>query len=261
MEKYYLDNYEPYNSTNKDIYFSLYKILMISFYKKKKNLFDLLKSALCQILYSPPAARSGKVLDIGCGNGGYLSVLKESGWKVYGLDFSQKAVNFAKNKRGLTRVKQGNAETLKYPDNFFDLVTMNHLIEHLSNPKKALIEAKRVLKKGGILAITTPNYSSFNAKIFVKNWFPLETPRHLFLFETLTLRKMIERIKGLKIVRIRHDYSTYCFARSLGYFLGNKSPINCCLMIIKIIFWPYTIFLSLFNRSDIMTFNISKVGD
>lgn len=258
IEKYYSDNYEPYNPKKRDIYFSFYRALIKSYYKKEKSLTDLLKSFLCRIFYSQSTDKCGRVLDIGCGSGGYLGVLNESGWEVYGIDFSKQVVEFAKESRGLKNVKLGNAEKLEFPDNFFDLVTMNHLIEHLSNPKKALVEAKRVLRKGGILVITTPNFSSFNAKIFGKNWFPLETPRHLFLFETLTLKKMVEGIKGLKIIRIKHDYSAYCLGKSIGYFLGNQPLINRYLMTIKIIFWPYTILLSLFGRSDIMTFYIKK---
>lgn len=225
----------------------------------EKTLADLLKSAFCKVLYSPSIFNSkGKILDIGCGNGGYLSILRDCGWEVYGFDFSEKAVRYAKNERGLINVKQTKAENLDYPENFFDLVTMNHSIEHLPNPKNSLIEAKRVLKKGGTLIVTTPNFSSLNAKIFGKNWFPLETSRHLFLFETLTLKKMIENIERLQIVKIKYDYSAYCLAKSFGYFFGNRPSINRLLMTVKVIFWPYTIILSLFGRSDIVTFYIKK---
>ena len=183
IEEYYYESYSPYNPPKKDFYISFYRNLIKSYYKKKKTPVDLVKSALCGVLYFQPVARPGRVFDIGCGNGGYLSILKDCGWDVYGLDFSQKAVDFVKNKRGLINIKQGSAEKLDFPDNFFDLVTMNHLIEHLSDPKKSLYEAKRVLKKGGILMITTPNFSSLNAKIFGGNWFPLETPAIFFFLK------------------------------------------------------------------------------
>lgn len=258
MESYYLDSYDPHNPRKSDTNFSIFRALMISFYKNKKTLTDLFKSVFCQMIYSPPTAKCGRVLDVGCGNGGYLSVLNDCGWEVYGVDFSKKAVRYAQNERGLNNVKQAKAEKLDFIDNFFGLVMMNHLIEHLQNPKDSLLEAKRVLKKGGILVITTPNFSSLNSRIFGKNWFPLETPRHLFLFDTYTIKKMIESIEGLKISRIKHDYSAYCLAKSLGYFLGNRLLINHLLMTVKIIFWPYTILLSLFGLSDITTFYINK---
>lgn len=259
IEDCYSDDYEPYNPKKSDFYFSLNRILMMSYCKGTKTLADLLKSAFCKVLYSPSIfSGKGKILDIGCGNGGYLSILRDCGWEVYGFDFSEKAVKYAKNERGLVNVKQSKVENIDYPENFFDLVTMNHLIEHLPNPKNSLIEAKRVLRKGGILIVTTPNFSSLNAKIFGKNWFPLETPRHLFLFEVSTLKRMINDISGLEITKVKYDYSAYCLAKSLGYFLGNRPLINHLLMTIKIIFWPYTILLSLFGRSDIMTFILKK---
>jgi len=242
IKKYYLDNYEPYNPHSKDLYFSFYQTLVKSFYKKKKTLIDLSKSVFCRIFYPQPTSECGKILDIGCGNGGYLSILKDGGWEVYGLDFSKKAVDFAQNERGLINIKQARTEILDYPNNFFDLITMNHLIEHLPNPKKTLIEAKRVLKTGGIISITTPNFSSLNEKIFKTNWFPLETPRHLFLFEAKVLIKLIGEIDGLRVTKVKHDYSSYCFAKSLGYLLGNRPSLNRFLMTFKIFFYHTLIF-------------------
>jgi len=255
----YLEDYEPYNPKKEDFYFSLVRTLTISCYKKIKSPLDFFKALLCKILYYPPEfKKDGRVLDIGCGNGGYLSILRDCGWEVYGIDFSEKAVRYANEKRKLANVKQAKADDLNYPDNFFDLIAMNHIIEHLPNPKKALVGAKRVLKNEGVLTITTPNFASSNASIFSKNWFPLETPRHLFLFEASTLNRMINNIGGLKITKIKYDYSAYCLAKSLGYFLGNRQLINRLLMTVKIIFWPYTILLSLFGKSDIMTLYIKK---
>lgn len=144
----YPDDYEPYSLKNRDFYYSLTRTLMLSYYKKIKTPATIFKALVCKILYAPPELiKNGKVLDIGCGNGGYLSILKDCGWKVYGLDFSEKAVRCAREKRGLKNVKKTKAENLPYPERFFDLITMNHVIEHLTDPRKTLKEAKRVLVK------------------------------------------------------------------------------------------------------------------
>lgn len=94
------------------------------------------------------------ILDAGCGTGAGILYLQQFG-DVYGVDLSPKAVDFCK-KRGITKVKIGDVSDLPFKDNFFDLVCLMDVIEHVSNDKLIIKEMCRVLKKGGILLMTLP---------------------------------------------------------------------------------------------------------
>jgi ubiquinone/menaquinone biosynthesis C-methylase UbiE len=134
--------------------------------------------------------KPGKLLDVGCGGGQFMHQMHNLGWTVTGLDFDGKAVENAK-------IRYGSALTFlhtdlpgaKFPDNFFDAVTMNHVIEHVPDPVALLKEARRILKVGGRLIATTPNIQSFGHEKFRDCWRGLETPRHLQIFSPDALRQ------------------------------------------------------------------------
>lgn len=98
--------------------------------------------------------KSDNVLEIGCGMGELLSKLPAK--KKYGIESNQFAVDYCK-KRKLTVKKHDNVYKLPYRDKFFDVIILNEVIEHIPNPKRALIEINRILKNGGKLIMTTPN--------------------------------------------------------------------------------------------------------
>jgi ubiquinone/menaquinone biosynthesis C-methylase UbiE len=98
-----------------------------------------------------------RILDIGCGTGETLSYLKRNYPKcsLYGIDSSAKAVRYSK-KRGHRNIKQALANKLPFRDSFFDIVLFLDVLEHIKDHQKAIDEAKRVLRKGGKIIITSP---------------------------------------------------------------------------------------------------------
>lgn len=105
-----------------------------------------------------------KILDVGCGTGGNMKFLSTFG-RVYGVDNLKVAVDFSK-KRGFKDSKVADAYNLPFKDESFELVTFLDVLEHIKDDKKALEEAKRVLKPGGLIVITVPAlpliYSEFD---------------------------------------------------------------------------------------------------
>jgi ubiquinone/menaquinone biosynthesis C-methylase UbiE len=101
--------------------------------------------------------RPKKILDIGAGTGQTLLYMKKLYPKadLHGVDASTVAVNLAHH-HGLAQVKKAKAEKLPFTDNTFDLILMLDVLEHIKNDTKAITEAKRVLKTGGHLIVTTP---------------------------------------------------------------------------------------------------------
>lgn len=128
----------------------------------------------------------GRVLDVGCGSGEFLFRMHRLGWSVTGVDFDGEAIANAKTKYGFDLLHTDLAEA-RFPDNSFDAVTMNHVIEHVPEPAELLAEIKRVLKPGGRLVATTPNVQSLGHTLFQDCWRGLEPPRHLQIFSLQAL--------------------------------------------------------------------------
>jgi len=103
-----------------------------------------------------------RVLDVGCGAGQYLQDLQRLGWDVYGVDVSARAVEVANTQLGMTRpprVSVGAIETLDTTTANFDLITMNHCLEHVDDPKATLTEAYNQLSPNGLIRIIVPDVS------------------------------------------------------------------------------------------------------
>lgn len=142
-----------------------------------------------------------KVLDAGCGVGLLGSILKERyKLNVYGIDKSKEAIKKASASGIFAR--NSNVEKIwPYKSNNFDMVISQQVIEHLINPDFFIEEAKRVLKKGGLLIITTPNLGAwFNRILFLCGFQP-------FFSEISTIDKTL----GLKFTR---------------YLTNNRQPLG-----------------------------------
>jgi SAM-dependent methyltransferase len=132
-----------------------------------------------------------RILDVGCGDGFHLGLLREFGpqtWRLEGVDNSSRAVEFA-HKRGLT-VHQGRVEQLDLPAEQYDLAFMIQTIEHVENPHSLLVAIRRILRPGGRLVIVTDNTGSLDFRIFKgRHWGGYHFPRHWNLFNSSTLKR------------------------------------------------------------------------
>lgn len=138
-------------------------------------------------LQTIPFSSNKKVLDLACG----VNLLgKTFSDNVYAIDTSKEAIRFAR-KNGIN-AKLGDVEKkFDYPNNYFDIVIASQIIEHLVNPDHLILEAKRVLKKGGIIIIITPNLASWlNRGLLLFGFQP-------FFTEVSTIDKTL----GIKFIR------------------------------------------------------------
>jgi len=145
-------NPRPDNETLKHLYLK---------YLPEKILDPLLWDAYMKDVFDKAAnsllkrfPEGGKVLDIGCGYGFFLKRMKAAGWQAYGMDVSETAVSYAE-KHGICTML-GTLDNVTYDDNFFDVVTLFYVLEHLPDPINSIKEVKRILKPNGLLLLRLP---------------------------------------------------------------------------------------------------------
>lgn len=130
----------------------------------------------------------GKVLDIGCAYGFMLERFPDF-FQKFGIDVSEYAISIAKKRLPDADLKTMGAEgDLPYEENFFDMVVVNDLLEHLENPRMALKNIYRILKKGGVLYITTPNLNLLRRIVFK---YPDKKEHHISLFPRAELMHVL----------------------------------------------------------------------
>lgn len=167
--------------------------------------------------------KEGRILDVGSGKGLFLSVMKELGFESYGVEPSPIAADFARKNYGVN-VFNGELEQARFSDEYFDLVTMWQVFEHLPCPLESLREISRILKKDGLIIIAVPNFSSFQARIFRDKWYMLDIPRHFYQFEPGTLAKMLSTA-GFKIIKRKYFINFVGLKGSiLNLLLKAKQP-------------------------------------
>lgn len=219
---YYSDKYYSYNidisANNKKLKFKIKRWL----YKSSNNnlIYRLIaKPIIRQTAIFPKYKSNGKLLDIGCGNGAFLSFMKEIGWNTFGIEISQKAVDIASLNGH--NIFTGNLLDAKYPDNYFDVITLNNVLEHLSNPTTEIEEINRILKPKGELIICVPNFSSFSSRIFKNNWLGLIVPEHLQHFTHKSLELSLNN-NGFNNISTKGIYRKILLSNIRSYPKNNK---------------------------------------
>lgn len=104
----------------------------------------------------------GKILDVGCADGTKLATLGDLTTQKWGIDIGDAALKAGKQKHPEINFSKGEGEKLPFRDNFFDGVVSTFVLEHTKNPRRVILEMKRVAKKGGLLIILAPNYGAPN---------------------------------------------------------------------------------------------------
>lgn len=137
--------------------------------------------AVTELLHARPC---DSILEVGCGGGALLSRLADLGARqVVGLDWQRTSVDLTRRRDLRAEMLRGDARTLPFPDQHFDKVVAQHLIEHFADSEAVLSEWRRVLRAKGSLIIVTPNLAFPH-----QEWFEDPTHRHIFSESDLRLR-------------------------------------------------------------------------
>jgi len=206
---YLADRYRYQTGMSKPLSASLGKLLYL--FPSRRREVDGFVRRLCWV-------PRGKLLDVGCGSGLWLILMRELGWEVEGVDFDQISVNLARE-HGL-KVHQGALAEQNFGSDSFNAITLNHVIEHVPDPAQTLTECARILKPGGQLIVATPNASALAHRVLGRNWRGLEPPRHLHLFSPASMQSLLNKA-GFRNASVQAHNSLFIWQES--FKLWNQS--------------------------------------
>ncbi len=211
----------------------------------------LVKRALLRAFSWTPQARFNPVavpgegrrmLDIGCGIGNFAVEMQAMGWRVDGIEPNARAADVARE-RGLVVTTGHFPDAARGLEGGYDLVTMNQVIEHFTDPVSALAAARDLLAPGGRLVLWTPWRTGLCARVFRTYWFALEQPRHYVLFSPRDLQRAVN-IAGLRTIWTLAHSSTASWTRSLVYSAtgGPREAlarrIDASRLVHRLLYWP-----------------------
>ncbi len=168
-------------------------------------------------LARPHLAGRERLLDIGCDMGFLLEIAREDGFKeLYGTEPNPTARRIAERLPG-SRISEKFYEEQDYPADYFDLVSLIHVVDHLVYPNEVLSRARRHLKPGGVLIAVVHNVESMLARLMSEKFPPFNFYHHYF-FSKRTLAKLVAR-NGLEPIAVLSTPNCY----SLGFF-ADRAP-------------------------------------
>jgi len=207
-------------------------------YEMAKKQYDL----RLQRLEDLREGKKGKILDLGCGRGAFLEAAKNRGWEVFGIELSEAAADIAKEKFGLEAIKNKIVEEAGFEENMFDVINMNHVLEHVPCPDETLKVIYKILKPGGLFYCEIPRQSNilnFLSNIVAKKDFGFNYMiEHLYLFDFKSLKFLLEqadfKIKEMKLADVGEDYR---FVRGVHYHSWVTHMVVLICKYIKINHW------------------------
>lgn len=170
-------------------------------------------------------APGGKLLDIGCATGKFLELASKAGWEAHGVEISGFAARLAR-RRGFN-VHCGTLETAAYPDGAFDIVTAFDLLEHLPEPRRFLVEVKRILKPGGVFIVLTPNAGAFRALAAGNGWIGYTVSlEHILYFRPRTLKAILRETFAADPFMIAMDQGEYDALVAVVRYADPGEPVG-----------------------------------
>ncbi len=145
-----------------------------------------LRGSPLSVLASMPA---GKLLDVGCGRGDIGSAFVARGWTVSGVEPSEDACIGARERN--IDAFAGTLEEAPFPPEHFDAILFQHSLEHVAVPREDIHRAWELLRPGGVLIVSVPNFGSWQRRRFQANWRHLDVPRHRTHFTSPGLQQLL----------------------------------------------------------------------
>ncbi|SRX72542.1 class I SAM-dependent methyltransferase [Aequorivita antarctica] len=210
LSKYYeSQDYISHTDEKRGLFSKLYQLV------KKRSLQKKIKLIIEQ------NKEVGSLLDVGAGTGDFLKAAKEKGWQVYGMEPNKSAAKLAFEK-GI----ELNSSLSELEGKQFDVVTLWHVLEHIPNLEKTILQLSNLVKTNGVLIIAVPNFKSFDANYYGKYWAAFDAPRHLWHFSKKSIKSLFSEYFELQQIRPMIFDSFYVSLLSEKYKTGNKFSLK-----------------------------------
>lgn len=224
-------------------------------YLKEARLYKEYFNTIIKIIQKYKKPQS--LLDIGCGVGIFLQQVKEIGWNALGIDMSRAAVTYARS-HGLD-VRLGKIEEVTFNPRSFDVITLFQTIEHIEDPLKILKKAYSLLRKGGMLMLTTPSEESVLARMLGKFWFGYRNIEHSFFYNSQSLTAMQKNV-GFRNVMVYSENGRklsvpWVLTRIFEYYY-NKNSLLTSLVLKSKPYWKYLDWIT-FREPDVNLISIA----
>ena len=171
-----------------------------------------------------PEPDRSKLLDVGCGNGEFLALAQALGFDAIGLEPDQQAARVAR--AGGHDVRQGLLPDPDFEETGFAHLTFNHVLEHLHDPRGALLQCLRLLLPGGRIWLSQPNLGSIGLKKFGANWRGLEAPRHLSLYDFQSISQLLMSVGFERVELLRAEEAAGFYYRQSVAMASNGDPYD-----------------------------------
>ena len=209
--------------------------------------------------------KSNNIIDVGCGDGYFLEAAKKRNWNVYGTEFTEEAIALCKQK-GID-MQKGTLNTNHYTEGFFDVITSFEVIEHINNPLPEVKAFHNILRVGGLVYVTTPNFNSISRNFLGPSWNIIEYPEHLSYYTKKTLTNLFRSFKfqlldisttGISINRIKRSNSSSASSSAVNHdeAIREKAEKQMLFRWIKI---GINLMLNLFSKGDAIKASFIKL--
>ena len=218
---------------------------------RKSAAFEAVRRVLMSRVYYRPPPRVRRLLDFGCGDGGYMERVRRPGLEVVGYEPDPAHASSLAARIGLP-VYADSRELIERHAAFFDVVTMHSVLEHVTDLHETVGLAARLLRPGGSFYFVVPQISSAEARLFGRRWHGLDPPRHVSFPEPGVVRRLADR-HGFRVARQEAVPFPTGFAGSVApALLGRFSfPVMAAVL-------PFTLVFTLIDPSAARAFTLVR---
>jgi 2-polyprenyl-3-methyl-5-hydroxy-6-metoxy-1,4-benzoquinol methylase len=168
-----------------------------------------------------------RILDIGCGTGEFLNLMKAKGWEVTGVEPAANPREFAIKTYDINVFDESKLDELK--PSGFDVITLWHVLEHVPDLNQRISQINRLLSDEGLLVVALPNVNSWDATHYKNFWAAWDVPRHLYHFSKETFDMLIKK-HNLKIISIHPmKFDAYYISLLSEKYMCNRNRLFAAL--------------------------------
>ncbi|UCH83996.1 MAG: class I SAM-dependent methyltransferase [Candidatus Latescibacterota bacterium] len=190
----FAETYPDLDTAETEIYGDRYFVEAIEQRRERLTTFNELMTEIESMV-----GRKGRLLDVGCGDGVLLEVAADNGWEAEGTDVATAVVRHTRDTKGLA-VHQGEVEDIALERGSFDVIVLNHVLEHVRDPRATLSRLRDLLADDGVIRVEVPNVASLSAitqniqsryNLKKNRWRHYETGHHFWFFTPRTLARTL----------------------------------------------------------------------